>query len=101
MPGELTPKQYRRQIVLSQIAYWAFIAFLLAPPALLVLAGLSWAFDRMEAMLPQRSPAEDWQFTLQALAIAAPGILLELAALYAWAWRQDKRRARGGDHAER
>ena len=99
---ELTPQQYRRHMVLSQVLYWAFIAFLLAPPALLILAGLNWTFGRLEAMLPQsqRSPQEDLQLTLRALAIALPGILLELAAFCAWAWRQEKRQARGGPHAD-
>lgn len=84
----LTAKQYRRQVFWSQVLYWAFIGFLLAPACFLFLAGLNWTFGQLSATAAAYDPAAERQRIIAALPLALPGIGLELLLFWAWvSWR--------------
>jgi len=71
------------------VLYYGFCVLLCLPAVVLLFAGVYLLDGYVTALLPVRTAAEETRYTLQALAVAAPGIAVELAAFYAWLrWRE-------------
>lgn len=78
-----------RRVPWDHITYWLFLMFLFTPPFFVVGWALCWLgswFHSLLPSLPVRTTAEELQFTLQSLAIAAPVIAVAVAVICLWMW---------------
>lgn len=95
MYERLTPKQRRRQTILSGLALYAFWGVLILPPVLVILFGLLLGMEYLFSLLPpppELTPQQKMENVWGGFALALAVIVPVVALLIVSEWRRQRGR---------